>query len=105
MISFPELERLTNSEVDWWIRKSILREFDLTYFGAFSSASYINDCIRHPEAELARVAAAMMVEKSIALRHPYGDVSPAAKLGLKTFGPSNLSGGRRVRLTQFSITF
>jgi len=85
-ISFSELDRLTYTEVDWWVRKSILREFDLTFFGAASLASYINACIRYPETELARVAAAIMVEKSIALKRPYGDVSPAAKLGLKTFG-------------------
>jgi hypothetical protein len=85
-VSFTELETLTNSETDWWVRKSIPRELDVDFFGAASFASYVNSCMRHSEPELSRIAAAVMVEKSVALKRPYSDVNPAAKVSLKAAG-------------------
>lgn len=85
-ISFSELEKLTYTETDWWVRKSTLKELDLNLWGASSSGVYINTCVRHSERELARIAAAVMVERSVTLKRPHGDVNPAAKLSFRASG-------------------
>ena len=86
LVSFTELETLTNLETDWWVRKSILRELDVDFFGIASFSSYVNSCLRHLEPELSRIAAAVLVEKSVALKRPYSDVNSAAKVSLKAAG-------------------
>ena len=83
-ITFPEFETLRNTETDWWVRKSMLREFSTGQYGASSYREFLNKSIRLPETEIARCAAARLIEGSIPLDRPYGDVAEPAKILLRT---------------------
>lgn len=83
-ISYAELETLRDSETDWWVRKSILRELTEDQFGTASYRQFLNDAIRVKESEVSRVAAVKLIEEEIPLDKPYGDVFESAKIILKT---------------------
>jgi retron-type reverse transcriptase len=83
-ITYMELETVRDNETDWWVRKCILRELTAAQFGAPSYRDFINKSIRFSESEIARCAAAKLVEESIFLNKPYGDVFEPAKLILKS---------------------
>jgi retron-type reverse transcriptase len=83
-ITFVELERLRDEETDWWVRKSILRELSVDPFGGPSYRQFLNKSMRISESEIARCAAAKLVEASIGLDKPYGSVFEPAKVILRT---------------------
>jgi hypothetical protein len=83
-ITFDELETLRDKETDWWIRKCMLRELGKEQFGEPSYRQFLNKSIRIPESEIARCAAAKLVEDSIALDGPHKDVFEPAKVILRT---------------------
>ena len=82
-ITFRELEKLRDDETDWWVRKSILREITADQFGAPSYRDFLNKSIRIRESEIARCAGAKLVEETIPLDKPYGDVFEPAKIILR----------------------
>jgi hypothetical protein len=82
-ITYGELETLRDNETDWWVKKCILRELTPTPFGDPSYRHFLNRSMRIAEAEIARCAAARLVEESIPLEKPYGDVFEPAKLILR----------------------
>jgi hypothetical protein len=82
-ITYSELENLRDNETDWWVRKCILRELTATQFGVPSYKDFLNKSIRITEGEIARCAAARLVEEVIPVDKPYSDVFEAAKLILK----------------------
>lgn len=85
-ISFVELEQLRDNEIDWWIRKSLFRELQPEQFGSGSFKDFVNDCLHLPESEIARCAAAVLIERGVALRRPYGTANSAGKLSLRAAG-------------------
>ena len=85
-ISYPELLRLRDDEVDWWVQKSIFRELNADYIGPGSYRNFINDSLRLPSEEVSRLAANDMIEHSVGLNTPYGDVNLAGKISLKAAG-------------------
>jgi hypothetical protein len=84
-ITFRELETLRDNEPDWWVRKCILRELTPDQFGTPSYRDFLNKSMRIQESEIARCAAAKLVEESIPLDKPHKNVFEPAKMILKTF--------------------
>ena len=82
-LTFAEFDDLVNAEADWWVRKCSLRELTNDQFGPASYADLINRWMRGAESELARISSARMVQESIKLTKPYGDVETTAKQMLK----------------------
>ena len=85
-VSFPELERLRDDEVDWWVQKSIFRELVKDNYGDASFRAFVNDSLRLSVTETARCAAAVMIEHAVVLSKPYGDANLAGKISLKAAG-------------------
>jgi len=85
-ISFSELERVRDNEVDWWIQKSIFRELKKDQFGEPSYRSFVNASLRLPNNETSCCAAAVMIEDSVVLDRPYGNANLAGKISLKAAG-------------------
>jgi len=85
-VSFPELERLRDDEVDWWVQKSIFRELVKDSYGDASFRAFVNDSLRLSVTETARCAAAVMIEHAVVLSKPYGDANLAGKISLKAAG-------------------
>ena len=83
-ITYNELLTLRDGETDWWVRKCILRELSSDQFGAASYRDFLNKSMRIRESEIARCATAKLVEESIPLDKPYGDVFEPTKLILRT---------------------
>lgn len=84
--TFASFERLRRNEVDWWVRKSMLREIDVAKYGIPSYRQFLNDSMKTTEPEIARIAAAKIVEDAIPVNRPYGTAHIAAKTTLKTAG-------------------
>jgi hypothetical protein len=82
-ITYGELEALRDNETDWWVKKCMLRELTAVQFGIPSYRHFLNGSMRIAESEISRCAAARLVEDSLPLEKPYGDVFDAAKLILK----------------------
>jgi hypothetical protein len=84
-ITYGELETLRDNETDWWVRKCMLRELTVAQFGIPSYRQFLNGSMRIAESEISRCAAARLVEHSLPLEKPYGDVFEPAKLILRAF--------------------
>ena len=84
-MTFHELETLRENETDWWVRKCILRELTTDQFGLPSYQDFLNKSMRIQESEIARCAAAKLVQESIPLNKPHRDIFESAKMILKTF--------------------
>lgn len=85
-VSFSEIERLRDDEVDWWVRKSIFRELEKDQFGTASFGIFLNDSLRLSEAETARCAAAKMIAEAVPLSRPYANAHLAGKQSLRAAG-------------------
>jgi hypothetical protein len=79
------LETIRDAETDWWVRKSMLRELAAEQLGTPSYRHFLNRSMRITESEISRCAAARLVEHSLPLDKPYGDVFEPAKLILRAF--------------------
>lgn len=85
-LTFAQYEKLLIDEKDWWVRKSALRELSEPRYGRASYVILINRCLRMSEGEVARRAAALMLQDGLPLGKPYGDVETTAKQTLKVAG-------------------
>lgn len=82
-LTFAEYDALVTGEKDWWIKKCAIRELDAALFGAPTYADFVNRGMRMNESEVARIAAGRLVQDSLKLGKPYGDVETTAKHILK----------------------
>lgn len=82
-ISFTEYVSIVDGEPDWWVKKSAFRELTSELFGPATYADFLNKCLRAQEPEVARIASSRMIQESIGLSKPYGDVETTAKQMLK----------------------
>ena len=78
-INFTEYNHIVNSESDWWVKKSAMRELTEDLYGKPTYADFINRCLRSQEPEVARVAASRLLKDKVKLTRPYGDVEITAK--------------------------
>ena len=99
-ISFAEYDEVVSAEPDWWVKKSALRELSGGLYGEATYADFINRCLRTPEAEVARIAAARVLQDSIKLANPYGNVETTAKQMLKASGVIRTVGQPQSRINQ-----
>lgn len=82
-LTYDELETLRDSEVDWWVRKCMLRELTSGQYGMASFRDFLNRSIRIHESETARCAAARLVADSVPLDEPHTNIFEPAKLVLR----------------------
>jgi retron-type reverse transcriptase len=82
-ITFAEYDGLLVNEKDWWVRKCALRDLSPDLFGAATYTDFLNRQMRSGESEVARVAAGRLIDASLKLSKPYGDVETTAKHSLK----------------------
>ena len=99
-ISFAEYDRVVFAEPDWWVKKSALRELSGGLYGDATYVDFINRCLRTPEPEVARMAAARVLQDSIKLANPYGNVETTAKQMLKASGVIRTIGQPQSRINQ-----
>ncbi|KAB2912600.1 MAG: hypothetical protein F9K29_18645 [Hyphomicrobiaceae bacterium] len=85
-LTYAQYEKLLVDEKDWWVRKSALRELVEARYGRASYISLVNRCLRMSDGEVARRAAALMLQDALPLAKPYGDVETTAKQALKVAG-------------------
>lgn len=78
-ITFAEFDALVAAEPDWWVKKCALRELTDARYGLPTYTDVINRSMRAAEQEVARIAAARLVQDNLKLAKPYGDVSVMAK--------------------------
>jgi len=86
LINFSELVTLRNDEVDWWVRKSILRELTVDHYGKPSVETFLNQCLHLSESEVSRCAAASIIKNRMKVVSPYGAATIEAKECLKSAG-------------------
>lgn len=82
-ITFAEYDGLISDEKDWWVKKCAFRELTPDLFGAATYADFVNRQMRCPESEVARIASGRLIDGSLKLARPYGDVETTAKHSLK----------------------
>lgn len=82
-ITFAEFDALVTAEPDWWVKKCAHRELTDARYGLPSYTDVINRSMRAREPEVARIAAARLVQDSLKLANPYGGVEITAKQILK----------------------
>ncbi len=82
-ITFTEYDAIVSNEEDWWIKKCAFRELNSELFGAATYTDFVNRRMRDAEPEVARIAAARLIDGKLRLQRPYGDVESTAKHGLK----------------------
>jgi retron-type reverse transcriptase len=83
-ITFAEYDGLVSGEKDWWVKKCAFRELAPSLFGKETYADFVNRQMRDAESEVARIAAARLIENNLPLVRPYGDVETTAKHILKS---------------------
>lgn len=81
-ITFAEYDGLLSDEKDWWIEKCAFRQLTPDLFGAATYADVINRQMRSANSEVARIAAGRLIDGSLKLAKPYGDVETTAKHSL-----------------------
>jgi hypothetical protein len=82
-LTYPEFQNLFDSERDWWVRKRLLNVLQVTQFGPGTYRDVINAGLRLPESETAMCAAARLVQETVPLNRPYGDVQENGKIILR----------------------
>lgn len=85
-LSFTEYEDVLFKETDWWVQKCAIRQLNDGLFGSATYGDLINKLMRTKNGEVSRIAAARLLQESIKLRTPYGDVEGTAKRVLKVAG-------------------
>ena len=85
-ISFAEYDSIVSVEPDWWVKKCALRELSGDLFGAATYADFISRSLRTSNSEVARIAASRLIQDSLKLTTPYGNVETTAKQMLKAQG-------------------
>jgi len=78
----------------------MLGHLDQDLFGAGTYADLINRSLRLKSGETSRIAAARLLENSIKLARPYGDVEVTAKQTLRTSGIIKSAGQPESRINQ-----
>jgi hypothetical protein len=97
-LAFAEYERVLFDELDWWVQKCALRELAKSLFGPGTYADLINRSMRVVGGELARIAAARLLQDAVRLGSPYGGIDAAAKRTLKAAGVIRSAGQPETRI-------
>ena len=82
-LTFTEYEGVVSVEPDWWVKKRSVKELAPDVYGAPSYEAFLNARMRENGSEVARICASKLVEGSLSLNKPYGNVETTAKQVLK----------------------
>jgi retron-type reverse transcriptase len=85
-LSYTEAEVLLKDEIDWWIVKDALKYLQQSQYGPASYEAILNDFIKGPNSEPARVAALKIVDENLSIRVPFKKAHEAARLLLYAGG-------------------
>jgi retron-type reverse transcriptase len=99
-LSFAEYDRIVVRERDWWVKKCAIRELTVDLYGAATYADFVNRCLRASQPEVARIAAARLLQDDIKLTTPYGNVETTAKQILKATKIIRAVGQPKSRINQ-----
>ncbi len=99
-LSYAEYDDLVFGEPDWWVQKRMLRQLDQNLFGMATYADLINRLLRGKSGEVSRMAASRLLQESVKLATPYGDVEVTAKHTLKAAGVIRSAGQPASRINQ-----
>lgn len=99
-ISFAEYDGIVSAERDWWVKKCAIRELSSGLYGAATYGDFINRCLRTPESEVARIAAARLLQDHVKLTNPYGNVETTAKQILRASRIIRTVGQPKSRINQ-----
>jgi retron-type reverse transcriptase len=99
-LTYAEYEGLLFGEPDWWVQKRMLRQLNPLLFGAATYADLINRSLRAKNGEASRIAASRLLQESIKLTKPYGDVEVTAKQTLRATGIIRSAGQPDSRISQ-----
>lgn len=99
-LTYAEYDGLLFGEPDWWVQKRMLRELNCSLLGAATYADVLNRVLRVKSGEASRIAASRVLQESIRLAKPYGDVEVTAKHILKTAGVIRSSGKPETRINR-----
>ena len=82
-LTFAEYEGLVSMEPDWWTKKRSVIELAPDIYGVQNYEAFLNARMREDGSEVARICASKLVEGSLRLERPYGNVETTAKQVLK----------------------
>lgn len=82
-LSYQQLEKIRDSEDDWWVRKRLAARLTGGQFGAASYREYVNSELRHSDSEVCVMAASRVAVGLVSLEKPYGAAQERAKQVLK----------------------
>ena len=99
-LTFAEYDGIVSSETDWWIKKRSLIALSADNFGVPSYEAFLNARMRENGSEVSRICAARLVEGSLKLSKPYGDVETTAKQLLKAAKLIRVVGAPESRISE-----
>jgi len=85
-LSYVEFEELLFNEPDWWVQKSMIRQFSTNLFGRGTYVDLTNRMLRLENEEICRIASARVVEEALPVEKPHGNIETTAKQTLKAAG-------------------
>jgi hypothetical protein len=99
-LKFAEFESILLGEADWWVQKRMVRALEPKLFGAPTYAELTNRLLRINNGDVSRIAASRLLQDSVRLSSPYGDVHITAKQVLKSAGAIKSAGQPPTRISQ-----
>jgi hypothetical protein len=85
-LGYTEMHKLLTEEVDWWVVKDVIKYIQKDHYGTASYEAFMNELIKGPNSEQARIAALKIVDEGLSLRAPFKEVHEAARLLLYAAG-------------------
>ena len=85
-LTYAEMHELLTEETDWWVVKDAIKYIQKDQYGTASYEAFMNELIRGPSSEQARIAALKIVDEDLSLRVPFKEVHEAARLLLYAAG-------------------
>lgn len=79
-LTYAELEKLLEEEIDWWVKKDVLKYIRKDRYGSASYEQLLNEIIRKRDVEPARIGALKMVDDEVNVHNPYKNANEAARL-------------------------
>ena len=85
-LNYSELDKILDNEMNWWVKKDILKYIDKDIYGNASYEKLLNEIIKKPDEEYARVAAYKIVIDNIKLYSSRKESHESARLLLYSSG-------------------
>lgn len=85
-LNYSEFNKILNDEMNWWVKKDILKYINKDIYGNASYAELLNNIINGRDEEYARIAAYKIVSDNINLDRSYKNAQEAARLLLFSAG-------------------